>query len=282
MGLPSTKTKMGFVCEEPKMRTASQLLRSTRASKLTSWMVPSARISFRAMGLPFMTNSTCTGVADARSLDVPIRVLIDGAVADVARFRGACQRRLPVLLSAIGGNIVGIEWDGIEKSRDFHAGADSALLCELYLACLAADFQIIYGKIHQVASAVGDVTSPVVDRLQPAAVTKRTIHFGVDAPLTYACIRDAREIGLPRDSRAESHIQGVIPNVQFPQIRRVHRRNEIDRVGMRDVHDVFIGADSVEAGNLVVGQLARLGLESPAGVSKAGHSALRFGPAQNR
>ena len=60
MGFPSTSTKMGLECEEPKIRTASQLLRSIGSSNAISCTLPSARISLRATGFPFITSSTAT------------------------------------------------------------------------------------------------------------------------------------------------------------------------------------------------------------------------------
>src|ERR1035437_5936890 len=44
VGLSPTSTKIGFVCEEARMRSATQLLLSTRTSKETPRNCPSARI----------------------------------------------------------------------------------------------------------------------------------------------------------------------------------------------------------------------------------------------
>ena len=53
-------TKTGLVCEEGRMRSATQLLRSTWASNDTDRIAPSAGISWRATALPFTTSSSGT------------------------------------------------------------------------------------------------------------------------------------------------------------------------------------------------------------------------------
>src|SRR5262249_32019473 len=58
IGLPSTSTNTGLVWLDGRIRSATQLDRSTGTSKLTSRSLPSASTSLRATGLPFTTTST--------------------------------------------------------------------------------------------------------------------------------------------------------------------------------------------------------------------------------
>ena len=95
-------------------------------------------------------------------------------------------------------------------------------------------------------------------------------------------VRDAREIGLARDPRAEPDVQRLVPDVELPKVGRVHGRDEVDGVRVSHVHDVFIGADAVEPGHLIVRQVARFHRQSPARVGEAYNCALRLAPAQNR
>jgi hypothetical protein len=49
-GFPPTVTKTGFVCDEPRMRSATQLDRSIGTSKARSLSSPSARTTLDATG----------------------------------------------------------------------------------------------------------------------------------------------------------------------------------------------------------------------------------------
>ena len=60
MGLPPTMTKSGLVWDDPKIRTATQLLRSTGTLKARRLTLPSATIVLRAAGVPLTINSTGT------------------------------------------------------------------------------------------------------------------------------------------------------------------------------------------------------------------------------
>ena len=46
-------------------------------------------------------------------------------------------------------------------------------------------------------------------------------------------------------------------------MRRVHGADEVDGV-VSDVHDVFVGAYSIERGHLIVGKLVRFDFQPPA------------------
>ena len=81
---------------------------------------------------------------------------------------------------------------------------------------------------------------------------------------------------------AEADVERVVPDVQLPHVRRVARRDEVDRVRLSDVDDEFVGTDAVEAGHLVVGQLgARTSRPHPE-CAKPTTAPCAFGPAQNR
>ena len=73
-----------------------------------------------------------------------------------------------------------------------------------------------------------------------------------NATLANARIRNTWEIGLAGNPRSEPDVQRVIPDIQLPGVRRIHRGNEIHGARMRNVHDVLVRSDVVESGNLVV------------------------------
>ena len=50
MGFSSTSTKIGFVCDDGRMRRATQLLRSSFTSNVRSVSEPSATMVFFATG----------------------------------------------------------------------------------------------------------------------------------------------------------------------------------------------------------------------------------------
>ena len=128
-------------------------------------------------------------------------------------------------------------------------------------------------------SAVGHITATSAQSLQPGAVTERPIDFGINATLANARIRNTWEIGLAGNPRSESDVQRVIPDIELPGVRRIHRGNEIHRARMRHVHDVLVRADRVEPGNFVVGYLPRLHLEPKSRVCKPRQRSLRLRPA---
>ena len=72
------------------------------------------------------------------------------------------------------------------------------------------------------------------------------VQVDVAAAQADALAVDAGEIGLAADPAAVAAVERVIPHVQFPHGRRVHRRDEVAQV-VRHVHDVFVGADAVHA-----------------------------------
>jgi hypothetical protein len=59
-GFPPTSTKIGLVCADGSILTATQLLFSIATSNATSRTCPSASTFFRATASPFTTSSTGT------------------------------------------------------------------------------------------------------------------------------------------------------------------------------------------------------------------------------
>ena len=130
------------------------------------------------------------------------------------------------------------------------------------------------------AAAVADVGPAFLDALAPAVeIEPAVFELDVDSPQADALAVNTGKIGLAADPRAKAAIQGVIPDVQLPRSRRVHRRQEIDCV-VHHVHDVFIGADAVEGRNLVGRNRVGRGLQSPARVGEPDDPSLRFAPLQ--
>src|SRR5215467_5934359 len=145
-----------------------------------------------------------------------------------------------------------------------------------------ADIHSSDTKVHQVRLAIGNVAAAGLQNLQPAAIGKWTRQSRVGSSHTHATIVDAWKVGLAGDSGTETQIQSVVPDVEFPNVRSIYSRNEINSVGKCDVNNVFIGADSVESWYLVVGQVTGLDSKTEPGMSEARNCSLLFGPTQNR
>src|SRR4029077_608183 len=182
-------------------------------------------------------------------------------------------------MPAIRRNCVSVQGTRIEISRNLHRGMNSPFSSQLYLALSRSHLHAVHAEIHQVTSAVGYITATSAQSLQPRRVTKWALNSGIDATLANARIRNTWEIGLTGNPRSESDVQRVIPDIELPGVRRIHRRNEIHRARMRHVHDVFVRADRVEPWNFVVGYFPRLHLESKSRVCKPCQRSLRLRPA---
>src|SRR2546426_4026651 len=53
-------------------------------------------------------------------------------------------------------------------------------------------------------------------------------------------------------SRAEPDVQRLVPDVELPKVGCIHGGDKVDGVGVGHVHDIFIGADAVEPGHVIV------------------------------
>src|SRR5271157_2152791 len=198
-------------------------------------------------------------LADSGPLDVPVGLLVERALANYLRLGG---------------------WLGIKQGSDPGADFDGRRRRELQLATSLAHAAVAHAEIDQVAAAVPDVGPAFLDALAPAVeIEPAVVELDVDSPQADALAVNAGEIGLAADPRAKAAVQGVIPDVEQPGNRRVHRGQEIDRV-MHHVHDVFIGADAVEGRNLVRRNRVGRGLQSPTRVGEPDKPALRLGPLQ--
>ena len=115
--------------------------------------------------------------------------------------------------------------------------------------------------------AVADVIASVPNPFAPFVVVQLPVQVHIAAAQPDFFAVDAGEIRLPANPGAEPRIERVVPDVEFPRVRRIHGRNEIHRwnqlaVGpgnlMGDVHDVFVGSNPIESGHSIIGkQIAR-------------------------
>jgi hypothetical protein len=81
-GLPPTMTKIGLECDEPRIRTAIQLLALIGTLKLTACTEPSA-ITVRRADIYDHFERDISGIPDPRSFDVPVGLLIQWAILNV-------------------------------------------------------------------------------------------------------------------------------------------------------------------------------------------------------
>ena len=157
------------------------------------------------------------------------------------------------------------------------------------------------------AEAIAHVIAAGANALAPVFVTPFLRQLDVGAAQADALAVDAREIRLAADACAEADVERVIPDVQFPRVRRIDHRHEIDRrhrLAVRpgqlvgDIDDVFIRADAAEGRDDVIGKLVGRGrqvdrlwaealriilrdrLQTPAGMRGPDERALGLGPAQ--
>ncbi len=195
--------------------------------------------------------------SDARSLEMPIWCLINRPIMDVVRRTIAVvESSPPEVISSVRRYAVASGRNGAEVSRHLHSSVHCPSSYQPHLARIRSHLNVVHAEVHQMAPAIGHVASAGAQRLYPAAVTERPVNLGVYTTLPDAGVCDAREICLSGDARAEPDIQRVIPNVELPGVRCVHGGNEIDRVGMRHVHNVFVSSNGVEARNFVIWKLA--------------------------
>src|SRR5262249_35574619 len=116
----------------------------------------------------------------------------------------------------------------------------------------------------------------------PGLEIELAVEVDVAAAQAHTLAVDAWKIRLSTDPAAEAAVERVIPDVQLPDRRRIHRRDEVAGV-VGDVHEVIVGHDAAHGRNDVVGQFAGWpGIEAPAAVCEANHSALGLGPAKDR
>src|SRR5262249_33548002 len=122
----------------------------------------------------------------------------------------------------------------------------------------------------------------VLDALHPVVEHQLFAQVDVTAADPDALAVDAREVGLAADAAGVAAVQRVVPDVQLPDRRRVHRGDEVAHA-VADVHDVLGGADAVHGRHDVVGQLARAAdVQPPAAVGEADDGALALGPLEDR
>src|SRR5256885_16480653 len=97
---------------------------------------------------------------------------------------------------------------------------------------MSSDFDSIDAEIHQMTAAIGDVAAPGAESIDPGAVAERAINFGINAPLADARGGNAGEIRFAGDARAETDVERVGPNIEFPCVWRGHCGEEINRPGI--------------------------------------------------
>src|SRR5690242_15473669 len=112
------------------------------------------------------------------------------------------------------------------------------------------------------APAIGNVAASPAHSLEPLCISEFGVYFGIHAPLADTAVRNARKIRFARYARSEAHVQRVIPDVEFPHIRRVHGGDEIHCIGVGYVHDVLVRSDSVEPWHFVIRQTGGFYLQS--------------------
>ena len=177
----------------------------------------------------------------------------------------------------------------VEACGDLGPDEHGVRLGQAQFTAVHSHLHVVDFEVDQVAAAVADVVAPGADAFAPVVVSQSAVEFDVRAAKADAFAVYAGEVGLAADARAETAVECVIPNVQFPNRRRIDHREEVhgrNRLAVRagnhvgDIGDVFVGADAVERRHLV-GWQGRAGLlEPPAGMCRADERALALCPAE--
>src|SRR3989475_13291760 len=115
------------------------------------------------------------------------------------------------------------------------------------------------------AESVRHIGTPIAYAFAPRIVSESRRNVDVRAAASHTFIRQTREVRFPADPRPEATVERVIPDIQLVDEGRIGGRDEVDGV-VRDVDDVLVGADRIEAWHLEVRQLVRLHLQAETGV----------------
>src|SRR5580700_5261850 len=104
-------------------------------------------------------------------------------------------------------------------------------------------------------SAIGYIALAIADRLQPLGICQAaTVHLGISSAHPDSSVIDTREIRLACDASPEANIERVIPNVEVVRKWTVADINEIDDVGVGDVHNIFVRTRRIKWRNFIVWQ----------------------------
>ena len=110
---------------------------------------------------------------------------------------------------------------------------DLARLGQAKLASVLAHMNVIGREVYQMASAIGHVASAIADLLAPRVEIELVVRAShTIAPGPYALAVDAGEIGFAAGAGAKAAVEGVVPHVQFPDVRRIDGGHEIIRRGL--------------------------------------------------
>src|SRR6185437_14997740 len=145
---------------------------------------------------------------------------------------------------------------------------------QIHLTVVGAHLCAIDCKVHQMASAIGDIGRTLLQSFHKVVIRERSVDFDVCTSPAYSAVGDTWKIGFAGNPCTESYIEGLIPDIQLPYVRCIPSSDEIDRVGIRHIHDVFVRSDTVEARHNVIRQFLGSNREPKAGVGKTSHRAL--------
>ena len=110
----------------------------------------------------------------------------------------------------------------IEQSRDFCRHANRPRLFQAELAFLFADRGIIHLELQKMASTIARIITPFAYAFTPIIKIQFGAKLHIGAPQTHPLAINAREVRLATDSRAKASVERLIPDVQLPNIGRVH------------------------------------------------------------
>ena len=137
-------------------------------------------------------------------------------------------------------------------------------------------------EVHEVTASVADIIASGPDALAPVLIRPALGQLHIAAPQSDPLAVDARKVGLTADARAIAGVEGVVPDVQLPRIRRVDSADEIHRGHRLAIGAGYlmrhVGSDPAERRDLAGGQLGRVELEAPTTVGRAGEGPLGLGP----
>ena len=198
--------------------------------------------------LPAVDNDSMTdevdgdgaGPADAAALDVPIGLRIEAGGSDAFSLR--CR-----LLDEQGSHVEG----------DLRLASSGKVHLAYPRLRRLAQGHIVDLKIHHMTQPFAAVAATMLESLAPDIEVERLVFWqlDIDAAQPDLVAIETGEVGLAAEASPHAAVEYVVPDVEFPNHRRIDRRDEVTHAE-RASHDELIRSDPVERGRASSGRVS--------------------------
>ena len=145
---------------------------------------------------------------------------------------------------------------------------------------LFAHRQVVHLEVEEMAQPVAYVTAAVFESHYPFIIGELVVELDVGTAQSDFVVVDAGEVCFATNAAGKAAVERVIPGAEFPDDRRVDGGNEIADI-MRDIDDILVGADTVEARHFEGWQGFTGNLQPPSAVREADNATLVLPPFQD-